>query len=216
MSNNWGIQNHNPGNLEANQPWEGMIGSAGPRNRFGVFKSNVWGFRAMFRNYISYYDKGINTITKIVNTWSPAADNIGPGDPDGTKNVAAYIQALCSATKFEPDDVISMKSWENASRLVYAQTIHECGQFSPAFTQAEMAEGAYRAGITDAPAPTATAIARRVGGYGSAVAGAAAVAQPAIETMAQQPHSHSLQIALGAAAIVLGIIAAVVKPKVGS
>lgn len=210
---NWGIQNHNPGNLEANQPWEGMIGAAGPNDRFAVFKDNVWGFRAMFRNYITYFDRGINTITKIVNTWSPASDNTSPADPDGTKSVAAYIAALCKFTGFGPDEIVQMKTWEMASRLVYAQTIHECGQFGPAFTQDQMAQGAFRAGIEDAPPPLSQKVITKVSGYGAAVAGGAAFAQPTIESIAQQPHSNFVHYCLCAAVIVLSIIAAAAKPK---
>lgn len=199
--NSRGIRNNNPGNVMATQPWEGMSGAddAG----FAVFENPVWGFRAMFRNYISYFDVGINTIDALVRRWSPAAGNKTPADPTGEGQVNAYISALCTATGWAPTDVLQLKTWDVASRLCYAQTIHECGQFAPTFTLDQMKQGALRAGIKDAPLPIVKKVAATIAGSGATGAAVIGAAQATISTAQAQPHSMGITIGLFAFAAVL-------------
>lgn len=203
--NSRGIANNNPGNVMANQPWEGMKGqdSVG----FAIFSSPPWGFRAMFRNYISYFDAGYNTIRKIVLRWSPPEGNKTPSDPDGTKQANAYIAALCAATGWDPDEVIKIKTWDVASRLCYAQVIHEIGQFAP-FTLQQMKEGAFRAGIVDAPPPLIKKIPAAVAGYGAAGTGAIAAATTQVQQIQSHPHGGLVTAILVVASIVLSGLAA--------
>lgn len=199
--NSRGIKNSNPGNLMANQPWEGMtdVDDAG----FAIFSDPVWGFRAMFRNYIAYYDAGYNTISKLVRHWSPASGNKTAADPTGDVQVNAYISALCTATGWGPDDVLLLKTWDVASRLCYAQTIHECGAFTPYFTQAQMSLGAFRGSIVDAPVPIVKKVAATLANSGAAGTAVVGAAQTALAASQGQPHSPwiSATFFVGAAAL---------------
>lgn len=199
--NSRGIKNKNPGNVMATQPWEGMVGAddAG----FAVFDTPVWGFRAMFRNYISYFDAGINTIDALVRRWSPAAGNRTAADPTGDGQVNAYISALCTATGWAPTDVLQLKTWDVASRLCYAQAIHECGQFAPSFTLDQMKQGALRAGIRDAPLPIVRKMASTIASSGATGAAVAGAAQLTVSTAQAQPHSPLITLGLFALAALL-------------
>jgi hypothetical protein len=204
--NSRGIRNKNPGNCMSTQPWEGMTGAddAG----FAVFGDAVWGFRAMFRNYISYFDAGINTIDALVRRWSPAAGNKTAADPTGEGQVNAYISALCTATGWAPTDPLQLKIWDVASRLCYAQTIHECGQFAPTFTLDQMKQGALRAGINDAPLPIVRKVAATIAGSGATGAAVIGAAQVTVTSAQGQPHSPTITAGLFILAAVLAGVGA--------
>lgn len=196
------VRNCNPLNIRPGAPYEGLAAQV---NGFCVFKSPVWGFRAAFRNYITKADRGINTVAKLISEWAP------PGDDNDT---AAYIASVCKATNYAPDEPINLKSWSVASAVCYAQTVVETGApFEQYWTLAQMSEGAFRAGIVDAPKPLASKIGSTVASSGAAVSAAAAAAQPTIEAAAQAPHSPTLQVAFWCLAIALGIVGAVLKAK---
>lgn len=155
----------------------------------------------MFRNYITKFDRGVNTIKKLITEWAPPADG---NDTNG------YINAVCRMSGFDPDDVIALKTWDVASKICYAQAVIESGQaFEKNWTMKQMAEGAFRAGIVDAPTPAIKAVVNRVAAGASAVAGVAAAVQPAVQAASQQSlGAPKLQIALVILAIVLAAVAA--------
>jgi hypothetical protein len=197
-----GVRNNNPLNIKANQAYEGMTSQV---NGFAVFSSPVWGFRAAFRNYITKYDRGINTVSKLINEWAPPADG---------NNTNAYIQKVCSMTGYAPDEVIELKTWDVASSVVYAQTVVECGSFTDYFTRDQMAAGAFRAGIVDAPPPVTTHIVQKITGAGAAVGAAAAAVQGVAANSTGTVSSPKTQLILLAIAALCGVVAAVIGPKV--
>jgi hypothetical protein len=188
----------NPGNMRPGPAWEGLhspsVYHTTGNGDFAWFSSAVWGFRAMFRDYMTLFDRGINTIAKLINVWAPAADK---------NNTAAYIAAVCRATGYAQDDVINLKAWEIAKNVCYAMVTVEQGQFEGFFTQAQMAEGAYRCGITDAPAPIVKKIGAAVASYGSAGTGLVAAASTQVAAVQSQPHGPYVTGALVLISLVL-------------
>jgi hypothetical protein len=199
-----GVRLNNPLNVRPGAPWEGL-GEPSEISGFCNFKNPVWGFRAAFKNLVTYADgHGINSIAGIIQRWAPPADG---NDTD------AYIAAVCKRTGYEATQVLALKEWNVAASVIRAMTIQEQGDFASYFTQAQMAEGAFRAGIEDAPPPIAKRVVGIVAGAGSAVGSvgttAIAVAQPAVTA------SGNLKLIIGFAVIsgVLAIIAGFVKAK---
>ena len=88
-----GVRLNNPLNIRPGSPWEGLA-VPDEMQGFCSFTSPVWGFRAAFRNLITYADKhGINTIRGIISRWAPPEDN---NDTEG------YIKAVCARTGYAP------------------------------------------------------------------------------------------------------------------
>jgi hypothetical protein len=194
---------NNPLNIRPGAPYEGMVGQS---MGFCVFKSAPWGFRAAFRNYITKSDRGINTVAKLIGEWAPPGDN---------NDTAAYIKSVCQKTGFGPDEILSLKLWNVASAVCYAQAEVESGEpFETNWTLAQMAEGAFRAGIVDAPKPLVSKLGSTAASVGSAAAGAAAAIQPTVEAASNAQHSPNVRAFLVVLCIVLSVVAAIVRPKV--
>lgn len=83
-----GIRNNNPGNIERGAPWQGLAKPADmtpeqrAETRFAVFKSPVWGIRAIARVIITYYDRRkakdgspIDTVKEVIERWAPSHEN---------------------------------------------------------------------------------------------------------------------------------------------
>lgn len=146
------VRLNNPLNIENGGPYEGeaippQIG--GKRN----FETAAFGFRAVFRNYITKYDRGIDTINALIKEWSPpGGDNITITDPTGTKQYDAYVAFVARKSGFLATETLVLKSWDTCSKICSAQVEFESGQpFDKYWKVKDMAEGAFRAGIADAP-----------------------------------------------------------------
>lgn len=196
------VRNANPLNIRPGQPYEGLLE---PSGNFCRFKSPVWGFRAAFRNYITKFDRGVNTVRKLITEWAPAADN---------NDTAAYIASVCKSTGYGADEEIALKTWDVASKVCYAQTVVETGQpFEANWTLAQMSEGAFRAGVMDAPKPQPSKLGSTIASSGAAISGSIAAVQPIIESSVNADHSPNFRAALVALTIVLSILSAVIKAK---
>lgn len=196
------VRNNNPLNIRYGVPYEGVTGE--DSKGFCVFESPVWGFRAAFRNYITKFDRGVDTIAKLINEWAPPSEN----------DTAAYIKAVCSSSGYGADEKIPLKTWDCAKKICYAQAVVESGQsFESVWTQTQMSEGAFRAGIVDAPAPLAKKVGSTIASSASGVAAAAATVQTAVENASATPHSPNIAIALVAAAAVLAFIGAILRAR---
>lgn len=204
-----GVRLHNPLNVRPGSPWEGLA-IPSEESGFCRFTSNVWGFRAAFRVLITYNDvHKLNTLTGIISRWAP------PGDHNDTN---AYIAAVTKATGYGADQPLAIKTWSVAANVVRAMTIQEQGDFATFFTIEEMSEGAFRAGIADAPPPLAARAKAIAVSAGSAVSGAAAIASPIVQGYApqiQQSHSLLIQLTFGVIAVGLAVMAGIfhAKPK---
>lgn len=81
-----GIRNNNPGNIRWGADWQGLKKDGKLQDpSFCVFKSPVWGIRALaklLKNYQRLY--GLNTPRKIINRYAPPNEN----------QTQAYIQSV--------------------------------------------------------------------------------------------------------------------------
>lgn len=111
-----GVRNHNPGNLEWGDPWQGLR-PADKRTdpRFCQFESPAYGIRALARTLITYQDKhGIRTVSAAINRWAPPSEN----------DTGAYVRAAQQAVG---GDLVDMHSYESLRPLVEAIIRHENG-----------------------------------------------------------------------------------------
>lgn len=199
-----GVRQNNPLNLRPGYPWQGLD-EPSEMNGFCNFKSPVWGFRAAFKNLMSYVDAhGINTIRGVISRWAPPEDN---------NDTAGYIAAVCKRTGYTADQPLGLKSWNIAANVIRAMTIQEQGDFATYFTQDQMAEGAFRAGIEDAPAPIAKRVVGIAAGAGSALATAAGTGTAIVQPAIMASNNMRLIIIFAVISVVLALIAAFVKAK---
>lgn len=134
------VRNNNPGNIEKNPEWQGLMPLAemtdAQRNepRFAVFKSPIWGFRAMQRNLITYQDKRraadgsvIDSIREAITRWAPPTRKL----PDGTvvkeNDTEAYIKRVCKLTGRQDAETIDFHKYEDSAPIVKAIATVECG-----------------------------------------------------------------------------------------
>lgn len=124
-----GIRNHNPGNIEWGDNWQGLV-PIGERtdNRFCQFVAPVWGIRAIARVLITYYDKRvssdgskIDTVREIIERWAPASEN----------DVNSYVRAVRRAMFGDPDApevILNLHEYHTIRPLIDAIIRHENGK----------------------------------------------------------------------------------------
>ncbi len=92
-----GIRNNNPGNIvKTNIKWQGKVVN-GKDSRFEEFVSIEYGIRAMMRNIVTKFSKGLNSIEDLIKEWAPAFEN----------NTAVYIQSVSRSVGIAPNVRIS-------------------------------------------------------------------------------------------------------------
>lgn len=113
-----GIRNHNPGNVEKGDPWQGLARDQSADDRFCVFKGPEWGIRAIGRILIAYQDKyDLGTIEEMLHRWAPPVEN-------DTGSYVDHVAALCGVA---PDDLVDVTDFAIAEPLVRAIITHENG-----------------------------------------------------------------------------------------
>ena len=118
-----GYRNNNPGNIrltfdsKGNKTyWQGEIDGAD--KSFKTFKNMFYGYRAIFITLSSYFDKGFNTIEKIVNRYAPASDN---------NDTSSYIKTLVSFTGKTQNEKLSFNDNQAILKLVAGISFQENG-----------------------------------------------------------------------------------------
>lgn len=114
-----GIRNNNPLNLEASPFTQRQPGFTGSDGRFGRFGSMDQGLAAADNLLQSYGQRGINTVTGIINRWAPAND----GNP-----VSAYAQFVARKAGVDPNAPINMNDPAIRHRVVGAMAEFENGR----------------------------------------------------------------------------------------
>lgn len=110
-----GIRNHNPGNIERNGiVWDGMSADQSSDDRFVVFESPEWGIRAMAKILTSYRQRGVVTLSAIINTWAPPFEN----------NTAAYVNHVTQLTGIDANEPVSESDYGHVISAIIA---HENG-----------------------------------------------------------------------------------------
>ena len=130
-----GIRNNNPGNIrKSKDPWQGLA-ERQTDAAFFVFKSPMYGIRALARVLITYQDnKNLRTIKDIIRRWAPQTEN----------DTNAYIISVADATGFTQDQLLDMHRFDHLKPLVEAIIRHENGH--QPYTNTEITKGLVLAG----------------------------------------------------------------------
>ena len=118
------VRNNNPGNLK-------FAGQAGARpgpmlpdgTQFAVFDTPEAGVAANVNQLRIYGTRGINTVEKIINTWSPATAH--GNTPESTAN---YIAHVSKALGVAPNQPLDMANPQVLQAILRAQAPFEGGQ----------------------------------------------------------------------------------------
>jgi hypothetical protein len=147
-----GIRNNNPLNLEASPFTQHQPGFNGSDGRFGQFGSMDQGLAAAGNLLQSYAQRGINTVSGIINRWAPANN----GNP-----VNAYAQFVAKKAGVDPNAPIDLNDPALRQRVVGAMAEFENGKpvqvasNDPAAlpVNAQPTQGAVQPGLTAANIP---------------------------------------------------------------
>lgn len=114
-----GMRNNNPGNIRvSNTAWQGKIPvGQNSDGAFEQFTTYAYGVRAMIKNLLTYYSRGLTTVRQIVSTWAPSREN----------NTAAYISQVAAAMGVQPDQSLTLDK-KTMQSLVLAMTAIENGR----------------------------------------------------------------------------------------
>ncbi len=125
-----GIRNNNPGNLKkSDTQWQGLADTQ-TDGTFFVFKTPLYGIRALARTLIAYQVKhSLRTIRQIIGRWAPALEN----------DTVAYIKAVSASSGFEPDVELDMHKYEHLKAITLAIIAFENGQQPYTATQIDKA-----------------------------------------------------------------------------
>lgn len=126
------IRTHNPGNIEAGAPWQGLDDPPSD-GRFARFKSPTWGIRAIARTLITYQDvHGLRTVAGIINRWAPPTEN-------DTESYIKHVESKVGTGE------IDVHRYEIMRPLVETIILHENG-VQP-YSSAQIDKGLLMAGI---------------------------------------------------------------------
>lgn len=109
-----GIRNNNPLNIRFSKhvTWKGQ---SGVHRGFCKFETMKLGYRAALLLLCNYYNKGYDTIHKIINRWAPPSENDTP----------AYIRYVSFASGVNP--YVRIPDFYTLAQIALVMSIHECG-----------------------------------------------------------------------------------------
>lgn len=147
-----GIRNHNPGNIEWGDPWQGLLPIVERSDpRFAQFTLPTFGIRALARVLIAYQDKhGIRTIEAAINRWAPPVEN----------DTGAYAAHVAGMAGVGAKARLDFHRYEHLRPLVEGIIRHENGAGplktpNTWYTAAQVDEGLRLAGVRPDPATVA-------------------------------------------------------------
>jgi len=154
-------RNNNPGNLK-------FAGQAGARpgpmlpdgTQFAVFDTPDAGMAANVNQLRIYGTRGINTVEKIINTWSPAGAH-----GNNAQSTANYIAHVARTLGVPPNQPLDMANPQVLQAIAQAQAPFESGTGHGGGGQAPGAPAPQGQGYGAAPAPT-TPVARVIASGG--------------------------------------------------
>lgn len=193
-----GIRNNNPGNIEWNSPWQGLL-PVGRRtdSRFAQFASPTFGIRALACVIITYQDKrrakdgsAIDSVREIIERWAPHIEN----------DTNAYVKHVAAAVGIGPDDeTVDVHDYRTVKAIVEAIIRHENGPgplktANTWYADEVIDEGLRLAGIVN-PVPVVAKMPvtkETVAATGTGAIGVAQIAEvaPAILDAVQRSDSH--------------------------
>lgn len=110
-------RNNNPGNLN----YAGQAGATledGNNARFAKFGSTAEGVSALTRQLQRYGERGLDTVSKIINKYAPSSEN----------NTQAYIDALSKRLGVSGDQKLDLSDPGTLSNLIKGISRHESGK----------------------------------------------------------------------------------------
>lgn len=113
-----GLRNNNPGNIEDGPFARTQPGYVGSDGRFAIFDNINSGKAATSSLLGSYGNKGVNTLSGIINRWAPAADG---------NDTRAYIAAVARQTGLDPNKPLDMNNRAVMASIADAIHSHENG-----------------------------------------------------------------------------------------
>ncbi len=112
-----GIRNNNPGNIKDGPFAQSMPGYAGSDGTFAKFATPDAGAKAMDSLLSTYGNKGINTVSGVVNRWAPPSEN----------NSTAYASIVAKQLGVDPNAPINMGDAAIRQQLAGGITGYENG-----------------------------------------------------------------------------------------
>lgn len=110
-----GERNNNPGNIESNSiPWQGKTGSDG---RFAIFETPEHGIRALAKDLNTKYNRGLNNVEDILNTYAPPSEN----------KTKEYIAAVSNQLGVAPNQPLNLSDPATVEKFSKAIIQHELG-----------------------------------------------------------------------------------------
>ena len=177
-----GIRNHNPGNIERGDPWQGLAADQSADDRFAVFESPRWGIRAIARVLITYQDRRrardgskIDTVREIIERWAPPHEN-------DTSAYARHVRQRLGLGGEEIPGEIDVHDHTVMRPLVEAIILHENGM--QPYDDATIDQGLRLAGVEMPQKPLSRS--RTLAGQTAAATGTAAVAAQEIGQQATE------------------------------
>ncbi|MGL1956293.1 MAG: hypothetical protein OCD00_03100 [Colwellia sp.] len=122
------VRNKNPLNITAPRKkyWKGQTGLSG---RFAVFDTIENGFRAAYRNLLTYKKAhGLDTISGIINRWAPSNEN----------PTQDYINYLANELMIMPDETLQSSDY---APLILAMSVFEGAKGRNAYNIEQVNQG---------------------------------------------------------------------------
>jgi hypothetical protein len=126
-----GERNNNPGNIRpAGYTWQGQTGiDSGSMGSYVIFSSPEYGIRAIAKDLLSKYARGLRTVRLIISAYAPPSEN----------PTESYINAVCSSMGVMSTTRLDLTDVYTLTNFVYAIIKHENGRVN--YTPAQIAEG---------------------------------------------------------------------------
>lgn len=115
-----GERNNNPGNIrfDSRWTWQGQIGK--DKDGYLLFDTVENGIRAIGKDLLSKFSRGLNTVRKIIEVYAPSFEN----------NTEAYISAVSRSLGVEDSAVIDLYKTGTMQAFITAIIKHENGRVS--------------------------------------------------------------------------------------
>lgn len=129
-----GLRNNNPGNLMYNgDQWQGMTGTYTNSNgTYYQFANILWGIRAQATDIRTKINRGLNTISKLIEVYAPRSVHNNRTD--------AYISFVSNRTGINPAATLQV-NFATLKGLVGAMILFENGAPGAIITDHEITEG---------------------------------------------------------------------------
>lgn len=119
------VRNHNPGNIERNSiPWVGLMelshmdAAQRGEQRFCVFETPLWGFRALAIILLGYQRRyRLKTVKDMIAKYAPPTENV----------TSAYSKAVALALGVEEQVPVDITNQTNLEAMCRAIAVHESG-----------------------------------------------------------------------------------------